>query len=117
MIYCYSVNYIIIKNDLSKGTCNFINQNNTTMNNKYNEIYSSLVLLTACCDISVKVQHSQSTDKTTSTEKPNIVFILADNMGINDLGCYEQKLIKTSNIDKLAAHGLQFINHYSRIKR
>lgn len=45
--------------------------------------------------------------------KPNIVFILADDMGIGDLGCYGQKQIKTPNIDKLAKNGIQFMNHYS----
>ena len=33
-------------------------------------------------------------------EKPNIVFVLADDMGIGDVGCYGQKKIKTPNIDK-----------------
>jgi len=44
---------------------------------------------------------------------PNVVFILADDMGIGDLGCYGQKIINTPNIDALAASGLQFTNHYS----
>ena len=45
-------------------------------------------------------------------EKPNIVFVLADDMGIGDVGCYGQKKIKTPNIDKLAEQGLLFTNHY-----
>ena len=45
-------------------------------------------------------------------KKPNIVFVLADDMGIGDLGCYGQEKIKTPNIDKLAEHGLLFTNHY-----
>lgn len=44
---------------------------------------------------------------------PNIVFVLADDMGIGDLGCYGQTKIKTPNIDRLAEHGLLFTNHYS----
>jgi len=43
----------------------------------------------------------------------NIVYILADDLGIGDLGCYGQKTIKTPNIDQLAASGMQFSNHYS----
>jgi len=45
--------------------------------------------------------------------KPNIIFILADDLGIGDLGCYGQTIIKTPNIDKLASNGMLFNNHYS----
>ncbi len=44
---------------------------------------------------------------------PNIIFILADDMGIGDLGCYGQDRIPTPNIDKLAERGMLFTNHYS----
>lgn len=44
---------------------------------------------------------------------PNIVFILADDLGIGDLGCYGQKVIRTPNIDKLAAEGMRFTGAYS----
>jgi arylsulfatase A len=44
---------------------------------------------------------------------PNIVYILADDLGIGDLGCYGQTVIKTPNLDKLAASGMLFNNHYS----
>ncbi|MFI3258521.1 MAG: arylsulfatase [Rikenellaceae bacterium] len=47
------------------------------------------------------------------TQKPNIVFVLADDMGIGDLGCYGQKDIKTPTIDALAESGLLFTHHYS----
>jgi arylsulfatase A len=45
--------------------------------------------------------------------KPNIVFILADDLGYGDLGCYGQTKIKTPNIDRLAADGMRFTNFYS----
>ena len=45
--------------------------------------------------------------------RPNIVFILADDLGYGDLGCYGQKKIRTPNIDKLASGGMRFIQHYS----
>src|SRR3982751_4525425 len=44
--------------------------------------------------------------------KPNIVFILADDLGYGDLGCYGQKLIATPNIDKLALEGMRFTQFY-----
>ena len=44
---------------------------------------------------------------------PNIIFVLADDMGIGDLGCYGSTKIKTPNIDELAKNGIQFTNHYS----
>ena len=45
--------------------------------------------------------------------KPNIVFILADDLGYGDLGCYGQKRIKTPNLDRLAAEGMRFRQHYA----
>ncbi|AQT67342.1 Arylsulfatase [Anaerohalosphaera lusitana] len=45
--------------------------------------------------------------------KPNIIYILADDLGIGDLGCYGQEKIKTPNIDRLAAEGMKFTDHYS----
>jgi arylsulfatase A-like enzyme len=45
--------------------------------------------------------------------KPNIVFILADDLGYADLGCYGQKEIRTPNIDRLAGEGLRFTQAYA----
>ena len=45
--------------------------------------------------------------------KPNIVFILADDLGYGEIGAYGQKKIKTPHIDKLAQAGMKFTNHYS----
>ena len=56
------------------------------------------------------------TIQTTSAErrkKPNIVYIMADDLGYAELGCYGQKKIKTPNIDKLATEGMMFTQHYS----
>ena len=44
---------------------------------------------------------------------PNIVYILADDLGYGDLSCYGQQKFSTPNIDKLAHEGLRFTQHYS----
>lgn len=46
-------------------------------------------------------------------KKPNIIFILGDDLGYADLGCYGQKIIETPNIDALAKNGIRFTNYYS----
>jgi len=46
-------------------------------------------------------------------EKPNIVFILADDMGHSDLGCFGAEVLETPNIDSLAENGLRFTNFYN----
>jgi arylsulfatase A len=44
---------------------------------------------------------------------PNIIFIMADDMGYADLGCYGQEVIRTPRIDELAAGGMMFMQHYA----
>ena len=58
----------------------------------------SLILATAC---------------SSPPEKPNIVFILADDMGHSDPGCYGAEILETPHIDALATNGLRFTNFYN----
>ncbi|MDX9881050.1 MAG: arylsulfatase [Prolixibacteraceae bacterium] len=46
-------------------------------------------------------------------DKPNIIYILADDLGYGDLSCYGQKKFNTPNIDKLASEGMLFTRHYA----
>ncbi|AWV98580.1 arylsulfatase [Arcticibacterium luteifluviistationis] len=52
-------------------------------------------------------------DGSTSLDRPNIIYILADDLGYGELGVYGQKLIETPNIDALAKNGIKFTQHYS----
>lgn len=48
-----------------------------------------------------------------STRKPNIIFILADDLGWAELGCYGNTFNETPNLDQLAKHGMRFTDAYS----
>ena len=63
---------------------------------------SPLLILTSC--------RNSLSDK---NSKPNIIYILADDLGYGDLGAYGQEKIETPNIDKLAESGMLFTQHYS----
>jgi len=44
---------------------------------------------------------------------PNIIFIMADDLGYGDLGCFGQEKVRTPHIDRLAAEGMRFTDHYA----
>ncbi len=48
-----------------------------------------------------------------AVDKPNIVLILADDLGYGDLSCYGQKILQTPNLDRMAAEGMRFTRHYA----
>lgn len=45
--------------------------------------------------------------------RPNVIYIYADDLGYGELGCYGQQKIKTPNLDKLAKEGIRFTQHYT----
>ncbi len=56
--------------------------------------------------------HLDAADKT-DPARPNIIYIMVDDLGYGDVGCYGQKVIQTPNIDRLAAEGIRFTDHYA----
>jgi arylsulfatase A-like enzyme len=65
----------------------------------------SAVFLAGCAD---GIDQAGKTDRL-----PNIIYILADDLGYGELGCYGQTKIETPNIDRLAASGMIFTDHYT----
>ena len=63
--------------------------------------------------LALGLPRAQASGDAAPGQRPNIIFILADDLGIGDLGCYGQKLIQTPHIDRLARQGLRFLNAYS----
>jgi len=56
---------------------------------------------------------SVSNARSHSKSKPNIIYILADDLGYGHLGCYGQKEIQTPHLDRMAAGGMRFTDHYA----
>ena len=69
-------------------------------------LFLSFTLLFSC-----KNQSKQKVAE--ESPKPNIIFILADDLGFGDLSCLGQTNFQTPNIDRLAAEGMTFAQHYS----
>jgi len=69
---------------------------------------SSLILV-----ITVLTLTNCNTESNVKVQKPNIIYILADDLGYNELGCYGQQIIETPNIDRLAKEGMVFTEHYA----
>ena len=65
--------------------------------------------------LSVVPAASQAADNSpkATPDRPNIIFILADDMGYGDLSCFGSKHVKTPNIDRLAATGTTFTQCYA----
>ena len=63
--------------------------------------------------LTVSVTGCRSLPRQDASRKPNIIYILADDLGYGDLGCYGQGKIETPHIDRLCREGMRFTSHYS----
>ncbi len=69
----------------------------------------SLILIFSVCLPAVFSNQAAAETKV----KPNIIFVMADDLGYGDLGCYGQNLIKTPNLDRMAEEGMRFTQFYA----
>jgi len=78
---------------------------------KMNQMKQSIILFSVIFLLLTSCQHTQK--KQPEPLKPNIIYILADDLGYGDLSCFGQTRFVTPHIDKLAASGMKFTRHYS----
>ena len=90
--------------EIAKNPDDWLHSTRHTM--KYNLLLSTLLGL-----LTHSIAQSQNVDVPMHT--PNIIYILADDLGYGDLGVYGQKKIETPNIDALAREGMRFTQHYA----
>ena len=70
--------------------------------------YKSISLISGTLLLSTLSANGQKKDS-----KPYIIFILCDDMGYGDLGCYGQPFIRTPHIDAMASEGMRFTQAYA----
>lgn len=71
-------------------------------------LLSGTALLSGC-----GADSKQKTADVPRCEKPNVIYLISDDLGIGDLSCYGATQISTPNLDRLAGQGLQFTNAYA----
>lgn len=69
---------------------------------------SSIILPTAC-----GLQHDEKNNALENSEKPNVIFIMADDLGYGDLQCYGNPYLETPEINNLANEGILFTKYYT----
>lgn len=74
---------------------------------------SRLKWITALVSVASCTATTTRGDAPVAVERPNIIFLLADDLGYGDLGCFGQTRFRTPNIDALAASGMRLTQHYS----
>ncbi|TXG39097.1 arylsulfatase [Seonamhaeicola maritimus] len=80
--------------------------------NKYVFLLLTIMLIMAC-EEKKESKEAQASISLNQTKKPNIIFLLADDMGYGELGSYGQETIKTPFLDEVASKGLRFTDFYA----
>ena len=71
-----------------------------------------LVFLVSIASVTMLAGRLEAEDSSGGS-RPNIIYIMVDDLGYGDLGCYAQQEIRTPNIDRLALQGMRFTDHYA----
>ncbi len=79
------------------------------MNKKLLAVLITAMAVTACTEKNVTATESSSNQN----KKPNVIYILADDLGYGDLGVYGQQRVKTPNLDDMAKNGVMFTDFYA----
>ncbi|HVR35548.1 MAG TPA: sulfatase-like hydrolase/transferase [Methylomirabilota bacterium] len=69
------------------------------------------LLLASLVPVSLAALHAADTPRTTS--QPNLIWIMADDLGYGEVGSYGQRIIRTPRIDRMAAQGMRFTQFYA----
>lgn len=83
---------------------------------KFSPVALTAVALSSCVQTiatNAAVQSNENDKDKKQDKNPNVIFILADDLGYGDLSCLGQNKFSTPNIDKLASQGMLFTQHYS----
>ena len=84
------------------------------MNSLCRHVCAALAILAACwLAPGLSEAQAPAAAQAPTTRKPNIILILADDLGYSEVGVYGQRKIRTPNIDRLAREGVRLTNHYS----
>ncbi|MDI5624014.1 sulfatase-like hydrolase/transferase, partial [Salmonella enterica subsp. enterica serovar Kentucky] len=70
-------------------------------------VIASMIGLALCATSTLSVVHAAA------EKRPNLVFIVADDLGYGDLATYGHQIVKTPNIDRLAKEGVKFTEYYA----
>jgi len=74
-------------------------------------LFALIVIIMAGCGGQNQIKETRETEE--PEDRPNIIYILADDLGYNELGSYGQEKIRTPHLDRLAGEGMKFTQHYS----
>jgi arylsulfatase len=82
--------------------------------NKTKNVMSKYTFLFSLCSFLFCAASCIQKNEKQAQQKPNFIYILTDDQGYNDLGCFGSPLIKTPRFDQMAAEGMRFTNFYAQ---